>query len=70
MADLPTEALHPMAEGLHLVPPDQVLSRALAAQQAALAAVGPALPQLAAAARMSAQALRAGGKLAYAGAGS
>ena len=70
MADLPTEALHPMAEGLHLVPPEQVLSRALAAQLAALAAVGPALPQLAAAARMSAQALRAGGKLAYAGAGS
>ena len=70
MADRPIEALHPMAEGLHLAPPEQVLSRALAAQQAALAAVGPALPQLAAAARMSAQALRTGGKLAYAGAGS
>ncbi len=70
MADRPTEALHPMAEGLHLAPPEQVLSRALAAQQAALAAVGPALPQLAAAARIAAQTLRAGGKLAYAGAGS
>jgi len=70
MADRPTEALHPMAEGLHLASPDQVLARALAAQQAALTAVGPAIPQLAAAARLAANALRTGGKLAYAGAGS
>lgn len=70
MADRSTEALHPLAAGLHLAPADQVLSRALAAQQGALAAVGPALPALEKAAALAAGALRNGGKLAYAGAGS
>lgn len=70
MADRPTEALHPSAEGLHLVPAAQVLTRALAAQQAALAAVAPALPALERAADLVATALRDTGKLAYVGAGS
>lgn len=70
MADRPTEALHPLAEGLHLAPAAQVLARALSAQQAALAAVGPALPAVERAADLAATALRGQGKLAYAGAGS
>ena len=70
MADRPTEALHPLSSGLHLAPVDQVLARALSAQQAALATVEAALPALENAAQASASALRSGGKLAYAGAGS
>jgi N-acetylmuramic acid 6-phosphate etherase len=70
MADRPTEGLHPLSSGLHLAPADQVLARALSAQHAALAALDPALPALETAAETAAQALRSGGKLAYAGAGS
>jgi N-acetylmuramic acid 6-phosphate etherase len=70
MTDRPTEALHPLSSGLHLAPADQVLARALAAQEGALAAVRPALPALQDAASRAAVALRQGGKLAYAGAGS
>lgn len=70
MADRPTEALHPLSSGLHVAPADQVLARALSAQQAALHTVGPALPALQIAAEAAANALRSGGKLAYAGAGS
>jgi N-acetylmuramic acid 6-phosphate etherase len=70
MADRPTEALHPLSSGLHLAPAEQVVARALSAQKAALAAVEPACPALEAAAAMAAAALRSGGKLAYAGAGS
>jgi N-acetylmuramic acid 6-phosphate etherase len=70
MADRPTEALHPLSAGLHLAPAGEVLARALAAQQAALAAVRPAVPALERAADSAATALRGGGKLAYAGAGS
>lgn len=70
MADRSTEALHPLATGLHLAPADQVLTRALEAQQAALATVRPALPALEQAATHAARVLRDGGKLAYAGAGS
>jgi N-acetylmuramic acid 6-phosphate etherase len=70
MADRPTEALHPLSTGLHLAPADQVLSRTLAAQEAAIAAVRPLLPSLAMAADLAARSLQKGGKLAYAGAGS
>jgi N-acetylmuramic acid 6-phosphate etherase len=70
MADRPTEALHPLSAGLHLAPADQVLSRALSAQEAALATVRQSLPALETAAARAAAALRQGGKLAYAGAGS
>jgi N-acetylmuramic acid 6-phosphate etherase len=70
MADRPTEALHPLSSGLHLAPPDQVIARGLAAQKAALAVVESAAPALQTAAVAAADALRSGGKLAYAGAGS
>ena len=70
MANRPTEALHPLSAGLHLAPAAEVLSRALTAQQAALTAIGPALPALEAAANLASAALRRGGKLGYAGAGS
>ncbi len=70
MADRPTEALHPLASGLHLAPAAQVLDRALAAQEGALAAIRPVLPALEDAATRAARALGRGGKLAYAGAGS
>ncbi len=70
MADRPTEALHPLASGLHLAPADDVLARALAAQEAALAAVRPALSALEQAAALAVGALARGGKLGYAGAGS
>lgn len=70
MADRPTEALHPLSSGLHLAPADLVLARALSAQKAALSAIDPALPDLETAAEAAAEAIRSGGKLAYAGAGS
>jgi N-acetylmuramic acid 6-phosphate etherase len=70
MAERTTEGLHPLSEGLHDAAPDQVLARALAAQEGALAEVRPALPALVTAADLAATALRGGGKLAYAGAGS
>jgi N-acetylmuramic acid 6-phosphate etherase len=70
MADRPTEALHPLSSGLHLAPADQVLARAFAAQETALAAVRPALPALEQAAELAFGSLSANGKLGYAGAGS
>ncbi len=70
MADRQTEALHPLSSGLHLAPADQVLTRALAAQEAALAAVRLALPALEKAAVLASGSLLAAGKLGYAGAGS
>ncbi|MCU0800378.1 MAG: N-acetylmuramic acid 6-phosphate etherase [Rhodobacteraceae bacterium] len=70
MADRPTEALHPLSSGLHLVPSATVLARALQAQEGALAAVRPALGALEEAAICAARTLKNGGKLAYAGAGS
>ena len=70
MADRPTEALHPLSAGLHLAPAAEVLARSLSAQEAALAALRPVLPALERAADTAAGALRRGGKLGYAGAGS
>lgn len=70
MADRPTEARHPHSAGLHSLPGPTALSHLLDAQLAALAAVRPAIPQLDQAATAAAASLRAGGKLAYAGAGS
>lgn len=70
MADRPTEGVHPLSSGLHQAPADQVLARALSAQKTALAAIDPVLAALQAAAEAAANALRSGGKLAYAGAGS
>jgi N-acetylmuramic acid 6-phosphate etherase len=70
MADRPTEALHPASEGLHLAPADEVMSRLLAAQSAAVQSVSQAIPALVAAADVAVAALQAGGRMAYAGAGS
>lgn len=70
MAQATTEARHAASAGLHLRPAGGVLTTLLEAQIAALGALGPALPALEVAAEAAAQALRGGGKLAYAGAGS
>jgi N-acetylmuramic acid 6-phosphate etherase len=59
-----------MSQGLHALPGDVALGHLLDAQLAALAAVRPAIPALVAVADAGAAALRAGGKMAYAGAGS
>lgn len=66
----PTEQRHPASPGLHKRGAGTVLADLLAAQQAALAALGPALPALAQVAEAAAQVLGRGGKLGYAGAGS
>lgn len=70
MADRPTEARHPASTDLHRVSGGEVLSRLLDAQAAAVTSIRPALPMIEAAADAGAAALRAGGKMAYAGAGS
>ncbi len=65
-----TERLHPMAEGLDALPGAEILRRLLSAQEAALAAVRQALPEIEAGAVAMAAAIRDGGRLVYAGAGS
>lgn len=65
-----TESLHPEAKGLHSLPVSVLASRVVAAQLAALRAVEPAIPALVQAAEAGAQALRSGGRMGYAGAGS
>ena len=65
-----TEGRHPASEGLHARAGLAVLEDLLAAQQAALAQVSAVLPELERAAELAATALRAGGKMGYAGAGS
>jgi N-acetylmuramic acid 6-phosphate etherase len=65
-----TEARHPASAGLHAVPAAEVGARILAAQAAAIAAIAPAVPAIAAVAEAGAAALRAGRRMAYAGAGS
>lgn len=70
MAERSTEARHPAGQGLHERPPAAALDALLAAQMQAVAALHPALPALERAAEAAAQALGAGGRLGYAGAGS
>ena len=70
MAPRSTEGRHPASEGLHARAGLSVLEDLLAAQQAALAQLRPALPALERAADLAAAALRDGGKMGYAGAGS
>ncbi len=70
MADLSTEMPHPKSAGLHAAAPADMFTRLLDAQIAAVSAVRPALPALAAAAEAGADALRQGCKMGYAGAGS
>ncbi|NGM44423.1 N-acetylmuramic acid 6-phosphate etherase [Rhodobacter sp. SGA-6-6] len=70
MAEGSTEARHPGSAGLHAAGGAEVLARLLDAQAAALEAVRPAIPSLQQVAEAAAEVLRAGGRLAYVGAGS
>lgn len=65
-----TEARHPASPGLHALAAAEVGARILAAQAAALSAIAPAVPAIVAVAEAGAEALRAGRRMAYAGAGS
>jgi len=70
MTTLPaTEGTDPRYIGLEEWPPETALDALLEAQMAAVAAVRPALPAIAAAAEQAAHRLRQGGRLIYAGAG-
>jgi len=70
LAEARTEAQHSLSVGLQDLPDAEVLLRLLAAQASAAATVEPALGAIAHAAGIATEALNAGGKLAYAGAGS
>lgn len=70
MAERRTESRHVLSSGLHAASGSDVLSRILANQHGAVAALAPAFPQIARAAEAGAEALRRGGKMGYAGAGS
>nr|CAD6428528.1 N-acetylmuramic acid 6-phosphate etherase [Rhizobium sp. Q54] len=70
MSGTATEARHGEAEGLDRRPMREILSLLASGQQAAAAAVDAAIPSIEAGSAHMAQALRAGGKLVYAGAGS
>lgn len=70
MPSTDTEARHPASDGLHGQPAPAILSALLDAQADALAALRPALPALARVAEAAARALRDGGRMIYAGAGS
>jgi N-acetylmuramic acid 6-phosphate etherase len=65
-----TETPHRHAQGLQALPPRIILARLLEGQQEAAAAVAAALPAIEAAAQLAAEALGAGRRLGYAGAGS
>lgn len=70
MTERNTEARHPASQGLHARDASAVLDALLSAQARAIEALRPALPALERAADAAAVALRDGGKLGYAGAGS
>ncbi|MET0405808.1 MAG: N-acetylmuramic acid 6-phosphate etherase [Cystobacter sp.] len=65
----PSERVHPLAEDLDLVSPEEVIRRLHREDEAAVQAVRPALRTLARVAREVAEALAAGGRLIYVGAG-
>lgn len=65
-----TETTHELAPGLDLRAPQEIVALLAEAQVRAAAAVGDAVGAIAVAARLAADALRAGGRLVYAGAGS
>lgn len=65
-----TELRHEMGLALDVQQPDVMLDMLLSAQSAAVSVVGAALPAMAAAAGAMASAVRGGGRLVYAGAGS
>lgn len=70
MAATRTEQVHPHAAGLDVQPPETILSRLAAAQAEAASVVASATDDIAKAASRVAETLRAGGRLAYAAAGS
>ena len=70
MSQRATEQPHPMSAGLHSALPEDALVRLLDAQIAAVSAVRPAITAISGAAGAGAHALKRGGKLGYAGAGS
>ncbi|WP_257455958.1 N-acetylmuramic acid 6-phosphate etherase [Archangium lipolyticum] len=65
----PTERLHPRADDLDLVSTEEVVRRLHQEDEAAVRAVRPALREVARVARAVSDALRAGGRLLYVGAG-
>ncbi|KGJ06508.1 N-acetylmuramic acid 6-phosphate etherase [Paracoccus halophilus] len=65
-----TESRHPDSADLHAQPAERILSLLLDAQIGALSALRPALPAIERAAEAGAKALRDGGRMGYAGAGS
>lgn len=65
-----TEERHGLAAGLQALPAAEVLSRLLGAQTDAVAALRPALADIAAAAELARTTLSGAGRLAYVGAGS
>src|SRR3954470_14065635 len=69
MAEPATEGVSPRYEGLETWTPQTVLQALWEGQLAAVAALQPALPALAASVSAAAERLRRGGRLAYAGAG-
>lgn len=70
MSERRTESRHPLSSGLHAVSGEEVLARILSCQRQALEVLPPIFPQILKAAQAGAEALRNGGKMAYAGAGS
>ncbi|MFN7224508.1 MAG: N-acetylmuramic acid 6-phosphate etherase [Paracoccaceae bacterium] len=70
MSERRTESHHPLSDGLHAISEAEVLSRILTCQTVALGVLTPAFPQIVRAAQAGAKALRDGGKMGYAGAGS
>ncbi|WFP63393.1 N-acetylmuramic acid 6-phosphate etherase [Mesorhizobium sp. WSM4904] len=70
MAETRTEALHQNAEGLDVQAPEAILAFLANAQIEAAKAVHGAIPAIAEAAELIARQLKAGGRLAYAAAGS
>ncbi|MCZ0962330.1 N-acetylmuramic acid 6-phosphate etherase [Paracoccus benzoatiresistens] len=70
MDSRPTEQRHPQADGLHLRPAAQIGALFVQAQSDAIQSLSAAFPAIEAAAEVAAAALRRGGRLGYAGAGS
>ena len=70
LATTATEAQHALSVGLQALPKAEILARLLEGHLHAAAQVAPAVPAIAAAAEAAADALAAGNRLAYAGAGS
>ncbi|SNS90268.1 N-acetylmuramic acid 6-phosphate etherase [Tropicimonas sediminicola] len=70
MATPETEGLHPEARGLDARALPEIAALMLSSQQAALASVAGALDQIARGAELMAEAIRSGGSLVYAAAGS